>query len=449
MAHKAMWEAKTEKLIEKNIVRNRVADMQRRKASDLEQRKARLAALLEAEDRIYEKEFNDNMETPEQVREKMFQRLTDLKGKREAERQAEVKRRQDMQFKMANDSLRNEDQKFYNYGTAIEREKQLIDKRRKIEQKMIEEQVYAQLWALDAQKKQEREMAEAREKQEKIKDTMAVLDWQKNTRDLQRQQEAELIKKEQAMLRTQWAVEEEKEKQDTQQRFLLNRERNLELISHNATEKELREQAQHQDRLRDKELLDGALAREKAMEQLEADERLARRKEIQELQSHYNQMTSDKQAHERMIDGLVAEESNKIWEAREQQWRREDQAKINLLKNVYANREADVLLKQKLKQEADWLKNYEKQQIDNDIDRQNRAFEQKAINDALSRKTHQTDILRQVGERDRTMRRDLQEKMFEERAAKLAEIEYTRRINDEKATNNQMLDTWKNTVSGY
>ena len=449
MAHKAMWEAKTEKLIEKNIVKNRMADMQRRTASNLEQRKARLAALLEAEDRIYEQEFNDNMETPEQVREKMFQRLTDLKGKREAERQAEVKRRQDMQFKMANDSLRNEDQKFYNYGTAIEREKQLIDKRRKIEQKMIEEQVYAQLWALDAQKKQEREMAEAREKQDKIKDTMAVLDWQKNTRDLQRQQEAELIKKEQAMLRTQWAVEEEKEKADTQQRFLLNRERNLELISHNATEKELREQAQHQDRLRDKDLLNNALAREKAMEQLEADERLARRKEIQELQSHYNQMTSDKQAHERMIDGLVDEESNKIWEAREQQWRREDQAKINLLKNVYANREADVLLKQKLKQEGDWLKNYEKEQIDNDIDRQNRAFEQKAINDALSRKTHQTDILRQVGERDRTMRRDLQEKMFEERAAKLAEIEYTRRINDEKGTNNQMLDTWKNTVSGY
>ena len=150
MAHKAHWEAKTEKLIEKNIVRNRVADMKRRKATDLDARKARLAALLEAEDRIYEQEFNDNMETPEQVRDKMFHRLTHLKDKREQERLAEVQRRKDMQFKMANDSLRNEDQKFYNYGTAIEREKQLIDKRRKIEQKMIEEQVYAQLWALDA-----------------------------------------------------------------------------------------------------------------------------------------------------------------------------------------------------------------------------------------------------------------------------------------------------------
>lgn len=43
---------------------------------------------------------------------------------------------------------------------------------------------------------------------------------------------------------------------------------------------------------------------------------------------------------------------------------------------------------------------------------------------AIERKGHQTDVLRQVGERDRTMRRDLQEKMYEERAAKLAELEY-------------------------
>jgi len=39
------------------------------------------------------------------------------------------------------------------------------------------------------------------------------------------------------MLRQQWAIEETKEKCDAEQRFLLNRERNLELIAHNATEK--------------------------------------------------------------------------------------------------------------------------------------------------------------------------------------------------------------------
>ena len=356
MAHKANWEIKTNKLIEKGIVRNRIEDMRRRNAANLEQRKARLAELLAAEDRIYEQEFNDNLETPEQVREKMFQRLQMLKGKREQERTDEVARRQDMKFKAQNDTLRREDQKFYNYGTAIEREKQLIDKRRNIEQKMMEEQVYAQLWQLDAQKKLEREMQEAREKQEKIKDTMAVLDWQKQTREIQRAQEQDLVKREQKMLQEQWAIEEQKEKQDAEQRFLLNRERNLELIQHNAMEKSLREQAEQAERNRDKVLLNAALDREQAVEQYEAEERMQRRREIQELQTHYQNQKSNAAAYEKMIDDLTQIENDKQWNAREQQWRREDQARVNLMKNVYQNREADILLKQTMKQEADWLK---------------------------------------------------------------------------------------------
>ena len=68
---------------------------------------------------------------------------------------------------------------------------------------------------------------------------------------------------------------------------------------------------------------------------------------------------------------------------------------------------------------------------------------------AYEKKSHQTDILRQVGERDRTMRRELQDRMYEERAAKLAEIEYQRRIAVEQQNNNQMLSTWKSTVNGH
>ena len=47
---------------------------------------------------------------------------------------------------------------------------------------MNEEQVYAQLWELDGQQKLERELKEANEKKKLISDTMAVLDWQKETR---------------------------------------------------------------------------------------------------------------------------------------------------------------------------------------------------------------------------------------------------------------------------
>lgn len=43
--------------------------------------------------------------------------------------------------------------------------------------------------------------------------------------------------------------------------------------------------------------------------------------------------------------------------------------------------------------------------------------------------------MKQINERDREQRRVIQEKMFEERAAKLAELEYTRRIQDQKNAN--------------
>lgn len=81
-------------------------------------------------------------------------------------------------------------------------------------------------------------------------------------------------------------------------------------------------------------------------------------------------------------------------------------------------------MKKKLKDEALWLKNHEKGIIDTEVDRQNQAFAAKTMSVAADKKAHQTDILRQVGERDRQIRRDLQAKMFDERAAKLAEVDY-------------------------
>lgn len=68
---------------------------------------------------------------------------------------------------------------------------------------------------------------------------------------------------------------------------------------------------------------------------MEENERLARREEVRTLQKFYQEQKSDKQAYEKMIDGLVAVESEKMWNKQEQQWRREDQARVNLLKNVY------------------------------------------------------------------------------------------------------------------
>lgn len=219
-------------------------------------------------------------------------------------------------------------------------------------------------------------------------------------------------------------MDQEQEKQ----KFLLNRERNLELIKHNAAERELRHTQDEAEKYRDKELLDTAMAREKAIADIEDAEKLQRRREVIELQQYYRQSESDKQAYEKLVDEFVQAEAERQYKMREAQWIREEQARINLLKDVYNSREKDILLKQAMKKEMDWLKENERRQIESSIAQQNAEFDARATKETAIRKNHQLDILKQMNEKDRIQRTYLQEKMYEERAAKLAELEYQRRI---------------------
>ena len=55
-----------------------------------------------------------------------------------------------------------------------------------MQQNIQEEYIYAQLWKLDQQKKEERERIEADMKKKNISETQAILDWQKDTRYFQK-----------------------------------------------------------------------------------------------------------------------------------------------------------------------------------------------------------------------------------------------------------------------
>lgn len=119
------------------------------------------------------------------------------------------------------------------------------------------------------------------------------------------------------------------------------------------------------------------------------------------------------------------------------------------MKQVYEDRSKTIGAKQMIADEDKWKLQYEKQVIDEEIQRMQAEAEEKKARDAIQKKNHQTDILKQINERDREQRRAIQEKMYEERAAKLAELEYTRRIQDQKATNAQILQQWKTQSSNF
>jgi hypothetical protein len=81
-------------------------------------------------------------------------------------------------------------------------------------------------------------------------------------------------------------------------------------------------------------------------------------------------------------------ESEKQWKMREDKWRKEDQARINLMKNVYDNRAQYIDMKKRVQDEQGWLINNEKQVIDSEIERQQREYEEKKLKDAAYKKAH-------------------------------------------------------------
>ena len=88
----------------------------------------------------------------------------ELKEKREAERQALVAGLNEKRFRETTDDLRREDAQFFAKKCAIERDEQMREKRRWMDQEMMEEQVYSALWNQDMRLKQERERKEAEQK---------------------------------------------------------------------------------------------------------------------------------------------------------------------------------------------------------------------------------------------------------------------------------------------
>jgi len=94
---------------------------------------------------------------------------------------------------------------------------------------------------------------------------MAVLDWQKNTRQVAREGEAFKVAEEQQMLQQRWVEEVEAEKNMANQSHVINRARNQENIQHNEQEQMQSLLAKTADLQRDKNMLAAALARESSI----------------------------------------------------------------------------------------------------------------------------------------------------------------------------------------
>jgi hypothetical protein len=89
-----------------------------------------------------------------------------------------------------------------------------------------------------------------------------------------------------------------------------------------------------------------------------------------------------------LIEHLTQVEAAKQQKIRDDQWRKEDNARINLMKEVYDSRALTVEMKKKYADQNTWIKGHDQGTISTEVDRQNKEFDEKAIREAALKKVH-------------------------------------------------------------
>ena len=142
---------------------------------------------------------------------------------------------------------------------------------------------------------------------------------------------------------------------------------------------------------------------------------------------------NQKKEAEIWMDKIAQEEADKAYKKEQEEWIKDDQKRIQLLKDVYKGREEAFKYQKKIKEDEKNAIIEDRKQVDKEIDDYYNKLEEINKAEAVKRKQHQNQLLYQIKEKDDLRKRERQDVLYEERAAQLWEKEYQEKINEQKA----------------
>ena len=195
--------------------------------------------------------------------------------------------------------------------------------------------------------------------------------------------------------------------------------------------------------MKDKQLIDSIVAKEQALDLIDKQEKERKIKEFYENKKYLEYVINQKKEAELWMDKIAQEEADKEYKKEMEEWKKQEDKRIQLLKDVYKGRE-DALKykKQQIENEKNIIKQ-ERQDLDQKVNEYYNYLEQIKKNEAEKRKTHQNQLRYQIQEKDRLRKREMQDKLYEERAAQLWEQDYQNKIDEQRALHLKRLQAIK------
>ena len=419
------------------LEQKRKFDLQQKIFLDL--RRKKLSERLNKEESMYHQELVNNQESPEDVRHKMELRLKELREKRLHDKSKSVQKLQEKRFYEATDELRKNDSEAFAMECYLEQENQMLDKLKKREKEKREEIFYVKLNEYEIQKKREKEREEEKLKKIKLKNIYEYQQWQRDQNEKFIKHNQEIDQLEKKKLKEQWTRDELKEKENEEQRRLMNQKVYLEIDKFNKKEEDQRKKAAEIEKRKDKELIESIVAREKALDLIDKKEKERKIKEFKQNKKYLEFIMSKKKEAEIWMDKIAQAEADREYKKEQEKWRQEDQKRIELLKDVYKGREQALIYQKKLKEDEKNSVIQERTILDDEINKYYDKLEEINKAEANKRKQHQNQLLYQIKEKEDLRKKERQDIRYEERASQLWEKEYQNKIDEQKAIHYQRL----------
>lgn len=408
--------------------------------ADLEMRSKRLQTLLSEEHKQYMDELRGIIAQPKNSIDIMREKVAQLKEKNEAERQEELARLRDAQFRANEDELREMDIKTKEMRAQISREIQMLEKQKRLEEDYQENMAYAEMHKQQLLERENEEKAQREAQIIKLEERNAVLAQQLTEIKREREDELKNLQKENEEFRRAWTLAEKRAQDEQVRQKELNRRVAEEIKKHNIMQKLQKESEIARQKQNDKLLVERLLQREETLKSLEDDHKKKYQQQIREFFLTIGNRTKETEISQKALDELLKRESEKQWEKRIAVWKKEEEMRIKLMKEVYAHRYEDIEGKKKQKLDELEYKKKEIQEVLSKVELYKQDEAKQILEEVKKVKSYKSDIDKLLAERYLLKQQEIMAQLEEERMMKLKELEREDKLAEERKKNQQLLE---------
>jgi hypothetical protein len=424
------WENDTDAKLEEKRKAARIAQLMKQRAASLLERKRELASKLNAEMNMWQKEFAEEKESPEDRKLALQSRALTLRDAREAERRKFADAMYKLQWQSSCDDGRLLDSKATIKRVMQDREDQIQQKKDITAQLEKEDGMLMDEWRQRIEELEEKENEKEAYRRSMEREIKGMLDEQVEAHQARKSALKARQAADAAEELAEWKAAKEIEDAEEQERFIVSKQRGIATRNFNQSRLNIRKEAQERVRSEDLLLLNYALEKERQSQAAEQQKKDMEKETTKRYQAYLKAQMVKEQEDQSSIDQLRKIEEDKIWAKREKEQQDRLDARKDLWEKTDKGRQDQIRMKKEREQKihdeemAEASKHGVNQEELDRIEALKVAARTQAVNE------NQIAVRAQGAYKQRLLRREEQEKFLDGKIMNKVELEHKARLSE-------------------